>query len=179
MQTRCLGVDVNVPVVVDVVFEDPRWPAGFEALTQEACERVAARLGLPEDCEVVILAANDVRIAELNRAYRAKHQATNVLSWPAQDLANGAGLAPDRPQADFPDEGPALGDIALAYETCEAEALAAGLPFEAHLRHLVVHGMMHLLGFDHISDLDADVMEGLETEILAQMGVSDPYAEQD
>ena len=68
-----------------------------------------------------------------------------------------------------------LGDIAIAWDTCAAEAMAAGKPMEDHVTHLVVHGVLHLLGFDHIDDADAAQMEGLEVRILASMGLSDPY----
>jgi probable rRNA maturation factor len=102
-----------------------------------------------------------------------------VLSWPAEDLAaSEPGGQPLRPEADFTGEIP-LGDIAIAYDTCAREAAAAKKPLADHLRHLIVHGVLHLLGYDHISDLDATVMEGLEVEILGNLGLDDPYTVDD
>lgn len=122
------------------------------------------------------MACDDARIALLNAEFRGKPVATNVLSWPAQDLAPlDEGGAPAMPEADFPGEGPSLGDIALAHETCIAEAEAAGRPLDAHLTHLVVHGMLHLLGYDHVREGDASRMENLEIEILDAMGLANPY----
>jgi probable rRNA maturation factor len=74
-----------------------------------------------------------------------------------------------------PEDGPELGDIALAFETCAREAAEAGIPFENHVLHLVVHGTLHLLGYDHVRDADGDLMERTEVEILASLGVPDPY----
>jgi probable rRNA maturation factor len=82
------------------------------------------------------------------------------------------------PEADFTGEIP-LGDIAIAYETCAREAQEAGKPLADHLRHLIVHGLLHLLGYDHIRDPDATLMEGLEVEILGKMGIDDPYTVED
>ena len=168
---------VAVPVALDLVIEDGGWDApALEALAREACAAVAARLDLPEDCEVVLLACDDARIAALNAEFRGKPKATNVLSWPSQDLApEEPGGIPFPPEGDFPGAPPALGDIALAWETCRAEAEAAGLPLASHLRHLIVHGMLHLLGYDHETDADAERMECLEIEILDAMGVANPY----
>ena len=96
---------------------------------------------------------------------------TNVLSWPAF-----AGGAPEEPPG-LPGEGPLfLGDLALAYETCLREAEAAGVPLADHVAHLVVHGVLHLLGHDHADDAEAEAMEDLETKVLASLGVANPYS---
>lgn len=165
-------------VALDLVVEAGDWDAPtLRQLAQRACDAVADHLSLPEDCEVVVMACDDARIALLNAEFRGKPVATNVLSWPAQDLAPlEDGGTPARPQADFPGEGPGLGDIALALETCMAEAHAAQRPLEAHLTHLVIHGMLHLLGYDHERDGDASLMEETEIKILDALGVSNPYA---
>lgn len=161
---------------IDIMIEDPRWDAlGMDVLANRAIAPVAARFGL-DTFEVAILATTDAHIAELNGEFRTKHQATNVLSWPNAELgAEIDGDTPAPPQTDFPGEPMALGDIALAYETCANEAEAAQKPLPAHITHLIVHGFLHLLGFDHIRPADALLMEGIEVDILAQLGQPDPY----
>jgi probable rRNA maturation factor len=98
-----------------------------------------------------------------------------VLSWPAQPLAPiTEGQAPPAPEQGF-DGMIELGDIAIAYQTCAAEAAAQNKPLSAHMTHLIVHGTLHLLGYDHETDADAALMERLEVEILGNLGVDDPY----
>ncbi|CUH89526.1 Endoribonuclease YbeY [Phaeobacter sp. CECT 5382] len=164
-------------MTLEIAIEDERWTSlGVEEVAQDAIARTLVHFGLDlETCEIALLACDDDRIAELNSEFRGKPVATNVLSWPAEVLAaEEPGGIPDMPEADFTGEIP-LGDIAIAYDTCAAEAAAAGKPLADHLRHLVVHGVLHLLGYDHIRDPDATVMEGLEVEILGKMGIDDPY----
>lgn len=162
-------------MTVDVVIEDDRWAAaGLEALAARAVDATLGHLGLGGgDWEVVVLACDDARIAALNADFRGKPVPTNVLSWPSGDRAADApGAAPAPPD---PGDGPELGDIALAFETCVREAAEAGLPVEAHVAHLIVHGTLHLLGYDHLRDPDADLMERIEIEILASLGIPNPY----
>ena len=161
---------------IDIVIEEDRWADhGLSRVATAAVSRVLDHAGLVDGFEVVVMGCDDARIADLNAEFRDKPSATNVLSWPAQDLAPVAeGDAPSSPSVD-PMGETELGDIALALETCLGEADVAGIPFEQHLTHLVVHGTLHLLGYDHISDTDAARMEGLEIEILAHMGFPDPY----
>ena len=166
---------------LDIIYEDARWKDLDLAHQGEvAIGAVLNRLRLgPEDWEISILACNDVRIAELNAEFRDKPKATNVLSWPAQELASAEdGGLPAMPQMDFMGDA-ALGDIAISFETCMAEAAAAGKDPLHHVRHLLVHGTLHLLGYDHIGDGDATVMETLEVEILGKLGIPDPYILQD
>ncbi len=168
------------PPLVEVVIEDPRWhPLALDGLAEQAARAALAAAELaPEGFEIALLAASDARIAELNAAFRGRGGATNVLSWPAVERAapsEGAPPTPPRPgRADDPES---LGDIALAFETCAREAAEAGKPFDQHLLHLVVHGTLHLLGYDHQRDGDATLMESLETAALAELGVPDPYQE--
>ncbi|MCC7266462.1 MAG: rRNA maturation RNase YbeY [Caulobacteraceae bacterium] len=108
---------------------------------------------------LTILLADDPTIRDLNARFRGKDYATNVLSFPA----------PPNPERH-------LGDIALAHGVCAREAAEQGKLLAHHLQHLVAHGVLHLLGYDHETDPDAEVMEGLEREILAGLGVPDPYA---
>ncbi|TCM77603.1 rRNA maturation RNase YbeY [Rhodovulum steppense] len=163
---------------VEIVFEDDRWAkAGLAPLAEDACAAALAHLGLdPDACEISLLACDDARIAGLNAEFRGKPAPTNVLSWPAEDLAaeedGDAPHPPERPPEGMPTE---LGDIAIAYETCAREACEQGISFHHHVTHLVIHGCLHLLGYDHIRPQDAALMEGLEVEILAKLGVADPY----
>lgn len=158
---------------VDVVIEDPRWEeAGLELLAERAVAGTLAHLGLdPGAWEVVVMGCGDARIAELNADFRGKPQPTNVLSWPSEDRAAEAEGAP--PAA--PEGGPELGDIAIAYETCRREAQDGGKPLVDHALHLIVHGTLHLLGYDHVRDGDGDLMEAAEIAILGKLGVPDPY----
>jgi probable rRNA maturation factor len=164
--------------LVETLTEDSRWDAlDLEALAEKGARAALERLGLdPRAYEISLLACNDARIAELNADFRGKPQPTNVLSWPSDERgAARAGEMPHlpRPAPPMPVE---LGDVAIAYDTCAREAAEAGRPLPDHALHLLVHGTLHLLGFDHERDADAELMEGLETEILSSLGVADPYA---
>lgn len=164
--------------LVACVIEDVRWEGlGLDALAERAAGAVLARLGMdPAGFEIVVMGCDDARIAALNADFRGKPRPTNVLSWPSEERgAEEEGATPDLPDPGE-DEPEPLGDIALAWETCAAEAQAAGRPMAEHVTHLVVHGILHLLGYDHIRDGDATLMETLEVEILASMGVADPYS---
>lgn len=157
--------------------EDTRWH-GFEALFQRAVTVALGHFDLdPEACEISILACDDDKISVLNAEFRGKPTPTNVLSWPAQDLsADTPGAMPDRPGPDFTGEI-SLGDIAISYDTCAREVRESRKSLNDHVAHLVVHGTLHLLGYDHISDPDATLMERTEVEILGKMGIDDPYIE--
>lgn len=164
-------------MVIDCLTEDHRWEVvGLEALAELAAVAALSHLRLdPMDFEISLLGCNDARIAELNADFRGKPQPTNVLSWPSEERGSQVpGKPPLAPETD--DNGPTeLGDIAIAYDTCAAEAEATGKSLIAHTTHLIVHGTLHLLGFDHERDLDATLMEQLEVDILGKLGVADPY----
>lgn len=155
-------------VAADVLIEADGWPAAdaLQALVDRALAAcLAADLpAIADDAEVSLVFTDDDRVRILNRQYRAKDKPTNVLSFP------GARLSAER-------LGPLLGDIVLARETIAMESAAQGLDIADHLTHLIVHGFLHLLGYDHETDGEAVVMERLETAILARLGISDPYAE--
>lgn len=160
-------------MITDVICEDPRWEeAGLEALAESAAQAVFAHLNLTGDWEVVVMGCDDARISVLNADFRDKDKATNVLSWPSEergaDEPGGQPLPPEGPD-------PELGDIAISYDTCAREAAEAGKTFADHVTHLTVHGILHLLGYDHIDEKDAALMEELETEILGNLGIADPY----
>jgi probable rRNA maturation factor len=164
--------------LVDTVIEDPRWEVlGLDPLATRAAEATFAHLDLPQaGFMLCLMGGDDLRIAGLNHDFRGKAQPTNVLSWPDEDLSpeadGGPPLAPEPGTADDPRS---LGDIALAYETCAREAAEGGKPLADHVTHLVVHGLLHLLGYDHVRDGDAARMEAAEVAILASLGLSDPY----
>ena len=163
---------------IEVLIEDRRWQqAELERLSVKALQAVLAHFNLwAAQFEVDILACDDARITQLNGDFREAAKATNVLSWPSQEraaLEDGADPNPIDQAAD----DLSLGDIALSYSTCRAEADEAGLAFSDHILHLLVHSMLHLLGYDHKRDLDATLMEGLEIEILGKLGVNNPYKE--
>ncbi|MFC4442355.1 rRNA maturation RNase YbeY [Caulobacter henricii] len=142
--------------------EDEAWIRAepeTEALVWRAAQAV---LDAHQDIEgqgIVILLADDDSIRVLNRDFRQKDQATNVLSFPS----------PPNPEGQ-------IGDIALAFGVCQREAIEQGKPLAHHLQHLVAHGVLHLLGYDHQGDEEAESMEALEREILATLDVPDPYA---
>lgn len=160
---------------LEITIEDDRWQ-GLTAVFRAAISAVLDHCGLdPEICEISLLGCSDARIAELNAEFREKSTPTNVLSWPAEDLTpDNPGQTPTAATPDFTGEI-ALGDIAISYDTCAREAAAAGKSMADHVTHLIVHGMLHLLGYDHIRDPDATLMEAVEVEILGKMGIDDPY----
>jgi probable rRNA maturation factor len=154
---------------VDILVESPLWARvpDVSQSVMRAAEAVGAHHETgpairPAD-EICVMLIDDAAIAALNRRWRGQNGPTNVLSFPAPP---GLAIGPPR----------FLGDIALAFETVDREAMAEGKPFEDHLAHLVVHGLLHLLGHDHLGEGEAQRMEALETRILASIGVADPYA---
>ena len=160
-----------MPETVEPVVEDPRWEAaGIPAVAERAARAALAEIGRdPDQHEVGLLLCDDAKMTGLNGEFRGKAAPTNVLSWPAFP-----GEVPVPPGE--PGEGPLfLGDIALGFDTCLSEAGAAGIPLADHAAHLVVHGVLHLLGHDHALDGEADAMEAIETKVLASMGIANPY----
>lgn len=164
---------------LDVAVEDERWnELELEELAEKAVAAVFERLSLPrEGYEISILACDDGEIAKLNQEFRGKPAPTNVLSWPAFELASGA--AGDAPHPPPPaGAGPfetGLGDIAISYDTCAREAAEQAIPLEHHTVHLLVHATLHLLGYDHETGADAALMEGLEVKTLETLNIANPY----
>jgi probable rRNA maturation factor len=159
-------------VTVDVLSESPLWETepGAEALVRQAISQAAAVTGVAEPAaEVAVLLCDDATIAALNAQWRGRDEPTNVLSFPAP--------ASDRSASEA--GAVHLGDIAIACESVIREAHEQGRTVSQHLAHLAVHGFLHLLGYDHQTDGDAEHMEALECEILAVLGISDPYASHD
>jgi probable rRNA maturation factor len=153
----------------EVLVTSACWQAepGAETVIHRAIEAAAefaeADTG---DAELAVMLTDDGGIRTLNNNWRGIDKPTNVLSFPAL-----------QPTGDTPDDMPRmLGDIAIAYETTRREADEEQKPFDHHLSHLAVHGFLHLVGYDHENDDDAEAMEALERDILAQIGIPDPYA---
>ncbi|MEP5153477.1 rRNA maturation RNase YbeY [Planktotalea sp.] len=162
-------------MLTDIVFEDDRWQKlDFAALMERAAVQTLRHLEFdPSDYEIAVLACDDARIAELNTEFRDKPTPTNVLSWPSDERASDTdGGMPEAPELPMDAE---LGDIAISFDTCAREAEAAGKPMQEHVSHLIVHGALHLLGYDHIRDLDATLMEETEVLILGTLGIDSPY----
>lgn len=151
-----------------IVEEDGDW-SGFGSLEDAVRQAGAAlvrhrRVNLEPGSEASIVLGSDALLQRLNATYRGKDAPTNVLSFPHQKLPGTAG------------DTVYLGDVVLAAETLRREACEHGVAPAHHLQHLVVHGLLHLIGYDHVTDAEATEMEGLETEILAAIGIADPYA---
>ncbi|MEC8586513.1 MAG: rRNA maturation RNase YbeY [Pseudomonadota bacterium] len=153
---------------IDIQCDDTRWQP-YLVLVEARLGALAETLGLPEHGEVSVKLTDDRQISELNKCFRDKSSATNVLSFPALDFK-----APSE-KNDFPQMPFSLGDIVLAFDTLAFEAYAAEKDFADHLVHLLVHGLLHLLGYDHQNDADAVRMEARESTLLAGVGVDDPY----
>jgi probable rRNA maturation factor len=163
---------------VEVVIEDIRWEsAGLQELAQRAALATFAELGLPvAGFALCVMGCDDARIAALNADFRGKPTPTNVLSWPSDERGAAiAGEMPDLPQAGDSGDPDHLGDIAIAFDTCQAEALAGGKPLTHHAAHLIAHGVLHILGFDHIRESDGDLMEAVEARVMARLGLPNPY----
>lgn len=148
---------------VDILIEAEGWSGieNLEAIIRRAVDAALAAEGR-SGAAISLMLGDDAAIRTLNASFRGKDKATNVLSFPAPAMPG--------------DPEPALGDIALAYETCAREAEEEGKALADHLTHLVVHGTLHLLGHDHETEAEAEAMEALEIRILAGLGIADPYA---
>lgn len=157
---------------LDIDIED--WPEGdWESLAEQAAGaagEVAPELANPR-LLVSLLFTSDEEVHALNREWRERDKPTNVLSFPMLEQDELLDLAPDGPPV-------MLGDIALARETCAREAADKGVPLGHHAAHLIIHGLLHLAGHDHVnSDAEADAMEQLEIAALAKLGIADPYGD--
>jgi probable rRNA maturation factor len=167
MRTAPSGRDAGMPTV-DVLIESSAWD-GLADCTHIVSRAIAAAASQVEwerqGTAVIVLLCDDAAIADLNAQWRGVARPTNVLSFPAPPRHHAVG-----------NEGTPLGDIAIAYETVAREAAEQGKTVGDHCSHLVVHGFLHLLGYDHEAGEEADRMEQLERDILARIGISDPYA---
>lgn len=145
-------------IAVEVESDDWLSLAEVETVARAAAEVTLNDSDAPAITGICILLTDDEVVADLNQRFRGKPGPTNVLSFPAAEQA-----------------APLLGDLALAYGVCSREAREQGKSLSNHLSHLVVHGVLHLLGHDHLEDDEAEAMEGIERRVLARLGVADPY----
>jgi len=155
-----------IPLHLEISRNATGWPEALDARAEqavlEALKQSKATVAGASELSVVL--TDDAEQQALNRDWRGIDKPTNVLSFPQiEPFGAVSGI---------------LGDIILARETLEREAVEQGVSFEDHFTHLMVHGFLHILGYDHMDDDEALVMEGLETQILASLGVADPYAEE-
>lgn len=153
-------------IEIDISVESEKWASiELDSLVARAIEAACAEsdVELAPSAEVSLLFCDDARIRELNREWRRLDKPTNVLSFPASDPARLA-------------QAPLLGDIAIAFETVDRESADEQKSFSDHLSHMVVHGFLHLVGYDHEIEDDAEVMEAAEQRALARLGIADPYA---
>ena len=166
-------------IEIAVQREDPWREDGWAGLAERAGTQAletSAYAELANSCaaiEISIRLTSDAEVQTLNHQYRNQDKPTNVLSFPMvqPDLLAGLGNT---------DDGEVLlGDIVLAYETCAREAGERGVTLEAHATHLIVHGVLHLLGYDHMTDAEAETMEATERDVMAALGLHDPYPVED
>lgn len=151
---------------IDISAESEGWTKipELEALVRRAAEAAMLDNEAPPS-EISVVLSDDEHIRELNKHHRGMDKPTNVLSFPPARTKTPAGA----PRF--------LGDVVLAFETVEREATEESKPIENHISHLIVHGVLHLLGYDHEDDDEAEIMEARERQILAKLGIPDPYAE--
>jgi len=158
---------MSATLAVDVTVECPDWATllpGAAAVAEETAIAAWRAAGADAaDAELGILLTDDATVQRLNREHRGQDKPTNVLSFPMGDTISTAGM----PRM--------LGDVVIAGGVVSREAAAQGKTVAAHVRHLVAHGVLHLIGYDHVSDRDADLMESLEAEILSGFALPDPY----
>ncbi len=147
--------------MIELIIEDEAWGHALPDLEKlvSDCHKAASKMEPDLDGEIAVLAANDDAVKDLNKRFRQIDRPTNVLSFPS-----------DQPPG-------FLGDIAIARQTCAMEAAEKGITLRNHAAHLIVHGMLHLIGYDHQETAEAEAMERREVEILASMGIADPYGD--
>ena len=170
---------------IDLRIEDPAWSESLDRI-EELVEKAAATAlkavdFRPERCVISVLLCSNDEIAELNSRFRGRDGPTNVLSWPSLTLEKPLSGERDlralaAKTTGAPLEEIFLGDLALAFEVVKSEAQAGFKSLEAHLLHLIVHGVLHLLGYDHEAEDEAEAMATLEVAALSAIGVADPYS---
>ncbi|MER9291042.1 rRNA maturation RNase YbeY [Mesorhizobium sp. M0510] len=166
MPEDIISGDGNVAVDIDISVEAGNWPdeVSLTRLVDGAVKAAFAETGVAGRSELSLVFTDDAHVQLLNAGWRGKDKPTNVLSFPAFPFAQGGPLPP------------MLGDIVLAAETVAHEAALEDKPVENHITHLVIHGLLHLLGYDHETEAEAEAMEAVERAALARLAIPDPYA---
>ena len=167
-------------MIINIKFKDKRWvKIPLEEIAKGALKLIIDKfLGHDNNFEVSILASNDVEIRELNKNFRGIEGSTNIISWPEYETqSNQPGHIPDlvdKLRSGF--EGLTfLGNLAISFDRCSIEAEENNIHFEDHVLHLLLHGCLHLIGFDHQNELDAFLMEDIEIKLLSRLGIKNPY----
>jgi probable rRNA maturation factor len=157
----------SLDIDIDIDCRDDQWGSFLTKHTTEIRENINVLVSghFDRPCEISLVFTRDAEIHELNKQYRGKDKPTNVLSFP--------GFDEDEPFA--PDQHVHLGDIVMAFETIEREAHEQGKTFHDHATHMLIHGVLHLLGFDHIQEGERKEMEKIEIDFLRNIGINDPY----
>ena len=167
-------------MIINITFRDKRWvKIPLEEIAKGALQLIIDKfLGQDNNFEVSILATDDAEIRELNKNFRGNDSSTNIISWPEHETqSNQLGHIPDlvdKLKSRF--EGLTfLGNIAISFDRCFIEAEEKNIQFEDHVTHLLLHGYLHLIGFDHQNETDANLMEDIEIKLLSVVGIKNPY----
>ena len=169
---------------INVIFRDKRWvKIPLEEIAKGALKLIADKfLGADNNLEVSILASDDTEIRALNKNFRGNNTSTNIISWPEHDFQiKQPGHFPEQFfKIKSDSEGITfLGNLAISFERCSIEAKEKKIDFEDHILHLLIHGCLHLIGFDHQNELDANLMEDIEIRLLSGVGIKNPYESND
>ena len=167
-------------IIANVVFKDNRWKKlPLKKLAMDSLNLIADDvLQKNNDFEISILATNDSEVTYLNNNFRGYNRPTNILSWPERRYERKKpGLFPQLVSTSsfYSDGSNFLGNLAVSFDRCSIEAQEENLAFEDHLYHLLIHGCLHLVGFDHENELDAELMEDIEKKLLSKLGIENPY----
>ena len=165
---------------INILINDLRWS---KTKLQDTCERsFGLAMSVSDEMnfnpEVSILACNDKEICELNEKFRGQNSPTNILSWPEYELKSEIPGQPPRKMKAVVEEASRLtfiGNLAISFDRCSTESKESEITFDDHMTHILLHGCLHLLGFDHQNDLDANLMEGMEINLLSSIGIKNPY----
>lgn len=167
-------------VKANIVYKDDRWKKiPLQKIAQSSLNLIVDKiLHKEKQLEISILASNDFELAKLNKQYRGSSTPTNILAWPEHDFKRSTpGALPNYTSTSYSDfEGlDFIGNLAISFDRCSIESEETNIIFDNHLTHLLVHGCLHLIGFDHHDELDARLMEDVERKLLSELGIKNPY----
>ena len=167
-------------VKANIVYKDDRWKKiPLQKIAQSSLNLIVDKiLHKEKQLEISILASNDFELAKLNKQYRGSSTPTNILAWPEHDFKRSTpGALPNYTSTSYGDfDGlDFIGNLAISFDRCSIEAQEENISLEDHITHLLIHGFLHLIGFDHENELDATLMEEIEKRLLFQLGIKNPY----